>query len=86
MNVKKEIIRTCAVTREKLPKSELLRIVRTPDNEVVIDKSGKLNGRGVYLKNDEEVFALAKKRNSISRALKFEIRDSLYEELIHVND
>ena len=46
MKVKKIPMRTCVVTKEKCEKKELIRIVRTPLKEVVIDESGKLNGRG----------------------------------------
>ena len=42
-------MRTCVVCREKKPKHELLRIVRTPEGEVLVDASGKLNGRGGYV-------------------------------------
>ena len=45
MKVKKIPLRTCVVTREKLPKKELLRIVRTPEGVVVPDETGKMNGR-----------------------------------------
>ena len=53
--MKKIPLRTCVVTKEKLPKRELIRVVRTPDGEVVIDETGKLNGRGTYLKLDKDV-------------------------------
>lgn len=43
-------MRSCVITKEKLPKKELIRVVRTPDGEVIIDVSGKANGRGAYLK------------------------------------
>ena len=39
--MKKIPLRTCVVTKEKLPKRELIRVVRTPDGEVVIDETGK---------------------------------------------
>ena len=53
MKVRKIPMRTCVVTREKLPKAELIRVVRTPEGNVVIDESGKANGRGAYLKKDK---------------------------------
>ena len=46
MKTRKIPMRSCVVTREKFPKQELIRIVRTPDNTVIIDESGKCNGRG----------------------------------------
>ncbi len=38
-------LRTCVITREKLPKNELIRIVRTPDGNIIVDETGKANGR-----------------------------------------
>ena len=43
-------MRKCVATQEQLPKKELIRIVRTPQMEVKIDESGRMNGRGAYLK------------------------------------
>ena len=42
-------MRSCAVCGDKRPKRELTRIVRTPQGAVVVDQSGKVNGRGAYL-------------------------------------
>ena len=56
MKTKKIPLRSCVVTREKLPKQELIRVVRTPEGSVIVDTTGKANGRGAYLKKDREVF------------------------------
>ena len=48
--MKKIPLRTCVVTKERCPKKELIRVVRTPEGNVIIDESGKANGRGAYLK------------------------------------
>ena len=48
-------LRTCLVTREKLPKELLLRIVKTQDQEIKYDPTGKMNGRGAYIKKDINV-------------------------------
>ena len=69
MKVKKIPMRTCVVTKEKLEKRELLRIVRTPNKEIIIDLTGKANGRGAYLKKDKEVINKAKKSKIIDRIL-----------------
>ena len=55
MKVKKIPMRTCIISKEKLPKRDLLRIVRTPQGEVVIDITGKANGRGAYIKKDVDI-------------------------------
>jgi len=79
--MKKIPSRTCVVTREKLPKQDLIRVVRTPEGEVVVDATGKLNGRGAYLKKDSAVFEKAKKSKTLNRHLETEVPDSLYEAL-----
>ena len=61
MKQKKIPMRSCVITREKLPKKELIRVVRTPEGNIIIDESGKSNGRGSYLKRYLEVIAKAKK-------------------------
>lgn len=81
MKIKKIPMRSCIVTREKLPKSELIRVVRTTDNEVKVDLTGKLNGRGAYLKKDTDVFAKAKQSKILDRQLEVEVPDSIFEEL-----
>ena len=81
MKQKKIPMRTCVVTKEKYPKMELIRIVRTPSNEVIIDLKGKANGRGAYLKKDLEVFEKAKKTKILNKYLEIDVKDDVYEEL-----
>lgn len=81
MKMRKIPMRTCLVTREKLPKQELIRVVRTPEGSVVIDETGKANGRGAYLKKDVLVFEKARKGNFLGRELEVEIPDNIYEKL-----
>jgi len=81
MKVKKIPMRTCVVTGEKLPKKDLLRIVKTPEGNIVPDESGKMNGRGAYIKKDIEVVDKAKKNKSLERHLECMIDDSVYEEI-----
>lgn len=78
---KKIPMRTCTVTREKLPKVELIRVVRTPEGQVVIDEKGKMNGRGAYLKKDVEVFKKAKKSKALDRHLEVSVPEMVFEEL-----
>lgn len=84
MKIKKIPMRSCVVTKEKYPKKELIRIVRTPNNEVLVDLTGKTNGRGVYLKKDIEIINKAKKTKILDRNLEVEVNDSIYEELINI--
>lgn len=82
MKMKKIPMRSCIVTREKLPKQELVRVVRTPEGNVIIDTTGKSNGRGAYLKNDKEVIEKARKSKILDRTLEVQISDEIYEELL----
>lgn len=79
--MKKIPMRSCSVTREKYPKSELLRIVKTPDAEIKIDLTGKLNGHGAYIKKDLTVLAKAKHSNALGRCLETPIPDRIYTEI-----
>lgn len=81
MKQRKIPMRTCIVTKEKLPKIELIRVVRTPEGEVVIDEKGKMNGRGAYLKKEIIVFEKAQKSKVLNRHLEIEVPDSVFEEL-----
>ena len=81
MKVRKRPLRTCVVTKEKLPKQELLRIVRTPEGSVMIDEGGKMNGRGAYIKRDVQVLEQARKKKVLERHLECSIDDSVYEEI-----
>lgn len=79
MKVKKIPLRTCVVSKEKLPKKELLRIVRTPDSNIEVDLTGKKNGRGAYIKADLETLDKAKKTKVLERHLEIEISDAVYD-------
>ena len=81
MKVKNIPMRTCVVTHEKLPKQELIRVVRTPEGNVVIDTTGRTNGRGAYLKKDLSVFEKAKKSGVLSRHLEANVPDEIFESL-----
>lgn len=82
MKVKKIPMRTCVITKEKLEKRELLRIVRTPEGEVIPDLTGKKNGRGVYLKKDVEVINKARQTKILDRILETNIPDKVYEDAL----
>lgn len=81
MKNKKIPMRSCVVTKEKLPKVELLRIVRTPDGNVLADVSGKLNGKGAYIKKDISVLEKAIKTKILERILETEIPNNIYNEI-----
>lgn len=81
MKNKKIPLRTCVITKEKLPKQELIRVVKNNENNVFIDLTGKSNGRGAYIKRDINVLDTAIKTKALSRQLEIEISDEVYEEL-----
>ena len=81
---KKIPMRTCVITKEKLPKKELIRIVRNKDGEVSVDETGKQNGKGVYLKRDLEVVNKARSIKALNRYLECEVNDSIYKELLEL--
>ena len=81
MKIRKIPMRMCAVTRERFPKQELLRIIITKEGTVEVDPSGKKNGHGAYIKKDLVVLEKAKKTKALERALETKINDEIYEEI-----
>lgn len=75
-------IRTCLISREKLPKNLLLRIVRTVDKKIVIDYMQNIPGRGAYLKKDPQVVEKARQKRSLDRHLKTNVPDELYTQIM----
>ena len=79
--MKKIPMRSCVVTGEKLPKKELIRVVRTPEGNIIVDETGKANGRGAYLKKTIETFEKAQKSKILNKKLEVEVSNTVYEEL-----
>ncbi|MFP4481694.1 MAG: RNase P modulator RnpM [Thermovirgaceae bacterium] len=73
--------RTCVGCRKEEGKRELLRVVRSPDGDVRIDRSGKAPGRGAYLCRNAECLRAARKRDAISKALKTKVPREIYDAL-----
>lgn len=84
MKQRKIPLRTCVVTKEALPKQELLRIVRTPEKIVKVDETGKLNGKGAYIKKDLAVLEKAMKSKILEKRLECKIEESVYEEIRNI--
>lgn len=79
-------MRKCVVTQERFPKKELIRVVRTPENTIEIDTTGKLNGHGAYIQKSMETLKKARQSKALARALETDIPEEVYaklEELIH---
>ena len=79
--MKKIPMRTCVITGEKLPKNELIRVVRTPEGNVEIDLTGKKNGRGAYICKSEECLKKVMKSKKLERSFEKEISLELYENI-----
>ncbi|MBF0805314.1 MULTISPECIES: RNase P modulator RnpM [unclassified Streptococcus] len=75
-------LRKSLVSGEVIDKRDLVRIVRTKDGQVSIDPTGKANGRGAYIKLDNEEATLAKQRKVFDRSFRQEISEEFYDELI----
>ncbi|MCM1514589.1 MAG: YlxR family protein [Anaeroplasma bactoclasticum] len=82
MKVKKVPLRKCVVTNEQHPKMEMFRIVRTPENQVVIDLGGKVKGHGAYVCKKKSVIQMAMKKKILNRHLEVEVPDTIFEELL----
>ncbi len=72
-------LRQCIGCRQMKAKSELVRIIKTPDNEICLDKTGKMNGRGAYICLDNDCYNKAVKSKGIERSLKMAIPEEIYE-------
>jgi predicted RNA-binding protein YlxR (DUF448 family) len=74
-------LRKCVACQEMSSKKELIRIVKTPEDEILVDFSGKKSGRGAYLCGSVKCLKLAKKSRALDRALKHSISADIYDQL-----
>ena len=81
MSVKKIPMRQCVGCREMKEKRELIRILCTEEKEVILDVSGRKNGRGAYICPNTECLEKAIKNKGLERAVKMAVPASIYEEL-----
>ena len=73
--------RKCIVCGKLKDKNDLLRIVKNKEEGILIDESGKVNGRGAYVCKDDACIKALKKSNKLNQAFKMKIDDDIYEEL-----
>ncbi len=78
---KKIPMRQCLGCNEHSPKRELIRVVRTPEGEVVADLTGKKNGRGAYLCPKAACLRKAQKSKRLERALECSIPDTVFDSI-----
>lgn len=78
---KKIPLRQCIGCGEMKSKKELLRVLKTTEDEIIIDTTGKKNGRGAYLCKNVDCFLKAQKSKGIERSFKMAIPNDVYESL-----
>lgn len=81
MKKKKIPLRKCVVTNEMKEKKEMVRIVKDKEDNVSIDPTGKLNGRGAYVSLDPEILDQAREKRSLDRSLGVTLSEDFYDEL-----
>ena len=81
----KETKRMCISCREMKDKKDLIRIVRK-SGEILIDKSGKLDGRGAYICRCEACLKKAEKSKALSRAFKVQVDNEIYNKLLNFEE
>ena len=79
--VKKIPQRQCVGCRTMKDKKSLLRVVKTPEGNILLDATGKKSGRGAYVCPDSECLKKARKSRALERALETAIPDAVYEAL-----
>ncbi|MBE5963734.1 MAG: YlxR family protein [Lachnospiraceae bacterium] len=79
--VKKQPQRQCIACGEMKNKNELLRILKTVDDEIIIDRTGKKNGRGAYICNSKDCFKKAITSKCLEKSFKMAINSDIYETL-----
>lgn len=78
---KKNPMRQCIGCGEMKGKKEMMRILKTPENEIVLDITGKKNGRGAYLCKEKECLVKARRSKGLERSFKMSIPNEVYENL-----
>ena len=81
MKVRKVPMRMCVGCREMKPKKELLRVVKSPDDVILLDPVGKAPGRGAYVCRNEACLARAVKQKQLERALEHPIGEAVFQQL-----
>ena len=78
---KKTVLRQCVGCGEMKDKKEMMRVLRTAEGPIVLDMTGRKNGRGAYLCKDKECLINARKKKGLERSFKVSIPDEIYENL-----
>ena len=73
--------RKCVGCREEKPKNLLIRVIRTPEGEILLDETGKANGRGAYICKSADCLKMAVKNKGLERSLKAQIPPDVIERI-----
>jgi len=79
--VRKMPIRRCSGCNQHFPKNELIRVLRTPEGEILLDLTGKKSGRGAYLCKNAACLKKARKSRRIDSSLDVQIPDEVYDRM-----
>ena len=82
--MRKQIMRKCIATGTQAEKREMFRVVRTPEQSVIIDLTGRTNGRGAYVLKTKEAILLAQKKDVFTRVLEVNVPPEIYEKLLEL--
>lgn len=78
---KKIPMRQCVGCGEMKSKKEMMRVLKTPEKQIVLDTTGKKNGRGAYLCMTKECLKKARKNKGLERSFKMSISNEVYDSL-----
>ena len=78
---KKIPTRRCTGCGEHFPKNELIRVLRTPEGEIVLDGTGKKSGRGAYVCKNVACLKKARKARRLESSLECSISNEIYDRL-----
>ena len=79
MQKKKIPLRKCTGCGEMKPKKELVRVVKTPDDQILLDLTGRVNGRGAYICPDAACLKIARKAKRIEKSFQMQIPEEVYD-------
>ena len=82
----KTVLRMCVVCREMKNRKDLVRVVKTPDGNVLVDNSQKKDGRGAYICKNKECLEKLNKNKAFNRAFKMPVGDEIYQSLINLKE
>ncbi len=78
--------RMCMVCKQMQAKNNLIRVVRTPDGQIMVDRSGKLNGRGAYVCNNDQCITKCIKAKLLHKTFRQDVPNHVYNNIKEYNE